>query len=281
MQSWQTSDPEQLLKIANKIRISIVESLTEAGSGHIGGSLDLADIFSCLYFCILKNDPKNPGWSDRDRLVLSIGHVVPVLYATLAHAGYFPIEELNTLRKLNSRLQGHPARDRGLPGIELSAGSLGQGLSVGTGMALAGKSDHRTHRIFVILGDGELQEGSVWEAAMSAAHYHLDNLIAIVDRNGLQIDGRTENVMKLEPLMDKWRSFGWSVFSIDGHNPEQLLETVKMIQLEKNRPSVILANTCMGKGIRRIEGDPHWHGKVPNKKESIEFIEELKNKFNQ
>lgn len=275
MQTWQTTDPAKLREIAIKIRKSVISSLAEAGSGHLGGSLGLADIFTTLYFSVLTHDPYNPLWPGRDRLILSIGHVAPVLYATLAHAGYFPVEELETLRKLGSRLQGHPGRDHGLPGIELSAGSLGQGLSVAVGMALAAKMDHQTHGIFSIHGDGELQEGSIWEAAMSASHHNLNNLIAIIDRNGLQIDGNTEDVMKLEPLGDKWSSFGWQVIQCDGNNIDQLLETFAQARAKQSKPTVIIAKTLMGKGIRSIEGDYRWHGKVPTKEQASEFLNQL------
>jgi transketolase len=276
MQAWQSADPLRLQEIAANIRKSIVTSLTEAKSGHLGGSLGLTDIFTALYFSVLNNNPLNPAWPDRDRLILSIGHVAPVLYATLAHAGYFPIEELNTLRKLGSRLQGHPGRDHGLPGLELSAGSLGQGLSVAVGMAIAAKMDHKNHRVFSIHGDGELQEGSIWEAAMSASHHNLDNLTAIVDRNGLQIDGNTEDVMKLEPLAEKWRSFGWNVIECDGHSFVSILNALHSTADAHGAPSVIIARTIMGKGIPAIENDYHWHGKVPSAEQAVEFLEELK-----
>jgi transketolase len=197
------------------------------------------------------------------------------LYATLAHAGYFPVEELTTLRKHGTRLQGHPGRDHGLPGIELSAGSLGQGLSVAVGMAIAAKMDHKKHRIISIHGDGELQEGSIWEAAMSAAHYKLDNLIAIVDRNGLQIDGKTEDVMQLEPLSEKWMSFGWNVFNCDGNDISRILETFEKVSTIHDKPTVIIAKTLMGKGIRSIEGDYRWHGKVPSEEQAVQFMSEL------
>jgi transketolase len=276
MQPWQTADPVKLQQIAAEIRISVISSLTEAGSGHLGGSLGLADIFTALYFSVLNHDPKRPQWTGRDRVILSIGHVAPVLYATLAHAGYFPVEELNTLRKLGSRLQGHPGRDHGLPGIELSAGSLGQGLSVAVGMSLAAKSDNKSHRIISIHGDGELQEGSIWEAAMAAAHHKLANLTAIVDLNGLQIDGRTKDVMNIEPLGDKWRSFGWNVIECDGNNITQILQAYELAKKTTGKPSVIIAGTIMGKGIRSIEGDYRWHGKVPSKEQEKEFIREVK-----
>jgi transketolase len=275
MRTRQTNDPIRLHEIATEIRQSVVVSLAEAQSGHLGGSLGLADIFTTLYFSVLSHNPQNPYWSDRDRVILSIGHVAPVLYATLAHSGYFPVEELKTLRKLGSRLQGHPGRDHGLPGIELSAGSLGQGLSVAVGMALTAKMDHKNHHVFSIHGDGELQEGSIWEAAMSAAHHKLDNLIAIIDRNGLQIDGRTEDVMQIEPLSDKWRSFGWHVIGCDGNNIEQLMMAFAEAGTILDHPTVIIAKTTMGKGIRSIEGDYRWHGKVPSLEQAGEFVKQL------
>ena len=257
------------------IRQDILKSLAAAGSGHAGGSLGLADLFSALYFNILRHDPSNPLWDDRDRLVLSIGHVAPVLYASLAHAGYFPVEELMTLRRLGSRLQGHPGRDHGLPGLELSAGSLGQGLSVGVGMAIAAKIKKQTWRVYTVHGDGEMQEGSIWEAAMSAAHHRLDNLIAFIDRNGVQIDGSTSQVMEIEPLADKWRAFGWSVKECDGHDHRQIIESVNQAKLTLGVPSVIILHTIMGKGVKSIEGDYRWHGKAPNQEELGRFLAEL------
>jgi transketolase len=275
MVSRPISDPILLKKKADEIRISLIRSIAEAGSGHLGGSLDLADIFSVLYFSLLRHDPERPGWKERDRLILSIGHVAPVLYSTLAHAGYFPVEELLTLRKLGSRLQGHPGRDHGLPGLELSAGSLGQGLSVAAGMALAARMDRKDWRVYCIMGDGELQEGSVWEAAMAAAHHDLGNLVAIVDRNGLQIDGPTEKVMRLEPLQQKWESFCWNVRECDGHDHKQLLDTFQSIKNVNGKPSVILAKTVMGKGVASIEGDYRWHGKAPGREQVEEFVKEV------
>lgn len=262
----------QLAHLAKEIRKDVIRSLASAGSGHLGGSLGLADVFAVLYFNQLRHNPKHPGWPDRDRLVLSIGHVAPVLYATLANTGYFSREELLTLRKLGSRLQGHPGRDHHLPGLELSAGSLGQGLSVAVGMALAAKMDQKTWRVFCILGDGELQEGSVWEAAMSAAHHKLHNLIAIVDRNRVQIDGKVSDVMEIEPLADKWRAFGWSVHECDGNNIPSLLQTFADIEKKPDAPSVIIANTLMSKGIPEIEGDYRWHGKPPSAEEAERFL---------
>ncbi|MEZ5084661.1 MAG: transketolase [Bacteroidales bacterium] len=267
---------QELKDIAKKIRISIISSLAAAGSGHTGGSLGLTDIFTALYFNIMRHNPKNPEWAHRDILILSIGHVAPVLYATLAHAGYFPVEELQTLRKLGSRLQGHPGRDHGLPGIELSAGSLGQGLSVAVGMALAAKMDKSSSAIYTVMGDGELQEGSVWEAAMSAAHHKLDNLVAIVDKNGLQIDGKTSDVMEIEPLAQKWESFGWGVFECNGHDFTDILKTFNNAKNQTGKPSVVIAHTIMGKGIKEIENDYRWHGKAPTSGEAVRFIEELK-----
>ncbi|MDN5349374.1 MAG: transketolase [Bacteroidales bacterium] len=258
-----------------QIRKLILESLAEAGSGHTGSSLGLADVFAVLYHQVLHHNPLNPDWEERDRLVLSIGHVAPVLYATLAHAGYFPVEELKTLRKLGSRLQGHPGRDFGLPGIELSAGSLGQGLSVALGMAMADKMDNKHRRTYCILGDGELQEGSVWEAIMAASHHQTDNLCAVVDRNGLQIDGPTEQVMKLESLEDRWKSFGWNVISVDGHDHAALMNAFESAQKMKGKPTVLLAKTIMGKGVKSIENDYHWHGKAPSKEQLEGFLNEL------
>ncbi|MCF8345491.1 MAG: transketolase [Bacteroidales bacterium] len=265
----------ELKSISKQIRRDVLESITRAGSGHTGGSLGLADVMTALYFSVLNHDPKNPDYNDRDRLILSIGHVAPVLYAALARSGYFPVEELKTLRQLDSRLQGHPGRDHGLPGLELSAGSLGQGLSVAVGMALAAKMDKKSHRVFSIHGDGELQEGSIWEAAMSAGHHKLDNLIAIVDRNEVQIDGKTEEVMGLEPLADKWRSFRWEVFGCDGHDFRDLLTTLQQAKDFKGKPSLVLARTRMGKGVRSIENNHLWHGKAPTSGQLVEFVKEL------
>lgn len=265
----------QLINISKNIRKDIIRSICEAGSGHTGGSLGLVDIFTCLYFNIMKHDCNNPTWNERDRLVLSIGHVAPVLYTTLAHAGYFPVDELKTLRKIGARLQGHPGRDHGLPGLELSAGSLGQGLSVSVGMAISSVLDNMDNNIFCILGDGELQEGSVWEAAMSASHHNLYNLIAIVDRNGLQIDGKTSDVMEIEPLEEKWKSFGWKVFSCDGHNFKSIIDTINFAKQQKEKPKVIIANTSMGKGVASIEDDFNWHGKAPAKDQLSDFLNQI------
>lgn len=258
-----------------EIRRSVIITLSRAGSGHLGASLGLADLFTCLYFSVLEHDPADPLWPGRDRLILSIGHVAPLLYTTLARCGYFPEQELGTLRKLGSRLQGHPDREYGLPGLELSAGSLGQGLSVSVGRALAARMDDHSWRVFCILGDGELQEGSVWEAAMAAAHLKLHNLIAIVDRNGVQIDGKTEEVMALEPLKEKWKAFGWKVVECDGNNHQDILTSIHLVQQGPDKPGVILAYTKMGKGVSSIQGDYRWHGKAPTKREAAQFVREL------
>lgn len=268
-------DSRELDYLSKEIRKEIILALAEAGSGHTGGSLGLADVFTCLYFGILNHDPKQPGWEDRDRLILSIGHVAPVLYATLAFADYFPKDELLTLRKLGSRLQGHPGREHGLPGLELSAGSLGQGLSVATGLALAAKMDQKKWRVYSIHGDGELQEGAIWEAAMSAAHYRLDNLTALVDRNEVQIDGRTSDVMDLEPLEEKWKAFGWHVIHCNGHDHPDIFRAYDEAIKTRNKPSVIIAKTIMGKGIPSIEGDYRWHGKAPSGEQAAAFLEEI------
>ncbi len=268
---------EHLRNIARSIRIWVIKSLAEAGSGHLGGSLGLADVFTMLYFNVLKHDSQNPAWPGRDRFILSIGHVAPVFYSTLAHAGYFPLEELLTLRKLGSRLQGHPGKEHGLPGIELSAGSLGQGLSVSVGLSLGFRLDGLDNKVYCLLGDGELQEGSVWEAAMAAGHYHLNHLIAIVDRNGLQIDGSTEKVMRLEPLRQKWEAFGWEVTECDGNNMEELSFIFGKLAQGSSKPQVVIAKTVMGKGVSTIEGDYRWHGKAPTRAEAERFIEEILN----
>jgi len=267
---------ERLNQIAKDIRVDVVKSISEAGSGHTGGSLGLADVFTALYFNVLKHKPDNPEWEQRDRLILSIGHVAPVLYSALAHAGYFHKNELLTLRKLGSRLQGHPGRDKGLPGIELSSGSLGQGLSVAVGMALAAKSDKKSWKVYSIHGDGELQEGSIWEAAMSAAHYKLDNITAVVDRNFVQIDGQTKDVMEIEPLEDKWNAFGWHVIKCNGNNIGELLDAFSKARSSKIKPTVIIANTKMGAGVKSIENDYKWHGRAATKEELFHFINEIK-----
>ncbi len=270
-----TNGVSALGELAKAIRQSVVRSLARAGSGHLGGSMSSADILTTLYFSVMRHDPANPSWTGRDRFILSIGHIAPVLYATLAEAGYFPKDELLSLRKMGSRLQGHPGRDHGLPGLELSAGSLGQGLSVATGMAIAAKMDRLDSRIYCLCGDGELQEGSVWEAAMAAAHHQLNNLVAVIDRNGVQIDGSTETVMGLEPLKKKWEAFGWDTLECDGHDFRSLMSSFQKTNVEQTRPSVIIAKTKMGKGIKSIEGDYRWHGKAPSMEQAEAFILEI------
>lgn len=263
---------------ALEIRKSIIESLVEAKSGHTAGPLGMADVFTAFYFHILKHDPKNPEWDDRDRVVLSNGHICPVLYATMAHAGYFPVEELKTLRKFGSRLQGHPHREY-LPMLETSSGPLGQGLSQAVGMALAdrldrGQNSNRT--VYCFLGDGELNEGQVWEAAMLAGREKLHNLVAIIDRNNIQIDGYTEDIMPLEPLALKWAAFGWHVLEIDGHNMSAIVDAVDTARAIFEKPSVIIAHTIPGKGVEMFERDYKWHGNPPNKEQGENAMNELR-----
>ena len=261
---------------ATHIRELILTALAEAGSGHTGGSLDLVDVFTVLYFDHLRHTPDDPLWEGRDKVVLSIGHTAPVLYATLAAAGYFPEDEMLTLRKLGSRLQGHPSYEFKLPGLETCSGSLGQGLGVALGMAMSAKMDGMANRVFCVMGDGEQQEGSVWETAMAAAHYKVDNLCAIIDRNRLQIDGGTEEVMGIDPLMDKWIAFGWKAIEIDGHDHSQIKMALEMADLTLGKPTVIIADTIMGRGVKSIENNNQWHGKVPTKEQLPEFLRELK-----
>lgn len=251
---------------ANEIRQSIIEMLVAAGSGHTAGPLDMADVFTALYFHIMKHNPQNPAWVERDRLVLSAGHICPVLYATMAHAGYLPMDELMTLRTFGSRLQGHPHRGA-LPGIETSSGPLGSGLSQAVGMSLALRSDnpYTSQYVYCVTGDGELDEGQIWEAAMLAGKEKLHNLIVIVDRNGIQIDGFTKDVMPLESLHDKWESFGWHVQDISGHNMRQINDAVLKAQAVYEKPSVIIAHTISAKGVDVFERDFRWHGNPPGK----------------
>ncbi|MEK7117348.1 MAG: transketolase [Patescibacteria group bacterium] len=256
---------QQLQEQANKIRISIIEMLVEAGSGHSAGPLGMADIFTALYFHILKHDPKKPDWPERDRLVLSNGHICPVLYAAMAHAGYFGMEELKTLRKFGTKLQGHPHRDF-LPSLETSSGPLGAGLSQAVGMALADRIDNGVssgRQIYCLMSDGEHDAGNTWEAAMLAGKNKLQNLTAIVDRNNIQIDGYTEDVMPLEPIVDKWKAFNWHTQEIDGHNFNAIIEAVGQAQATHEKPSVIIAHTIPGKGVSYMERDYKWHGVPP------------------
>ena len=269
----------ELQEHAFNIRVKLVETLAHAGSGHLGGSLGLADVFTALYFHQLKNNPLNPNWEKRDRLILSIGHVAPILYTTLAYAGYFSVDELKTLRQLNSRLQGHPGLCEGLPGVETSSGSLGQGLSIGLGMALALRYDNSNAKVYTIHGDGELQEGMIWEAAMAAGVHKVSNLVSIVDRNKLQIDGSTADVMDIEPLADKWRAFNWEVYSCNGNNMKDIISTFDKIDFNLPKPKVIIANTKMGAGVTSIENNNNWHGKVPSVEQNVNFINELNQQF--
>jgi transketolase len=246
-------------------------------SGHSGGPLGLSDIFASLYFNILHIDPQQPAWKERDYFFLSAGHLCPVWYATLARRGYFSLDHLNTLRKINSKLQGHPAPayTHGVPGIEIASGALGQGLSVAVGCALGLRLDKKPNYVYVLHGDGELNEGQVWEAMMTAGHHKIENLISIVDRNYCQIDNRTDKVMEIEPLADKWKSFGWHVLECDGNNIEQFLSTVQQAKDLKGKPKVIIAKTFMGKGVSFMEDDYKWHGVPPNEEQGKQALSEL------
>jgi len=270
---------EESLKLVVKkaviIRESIIKMLGESGSGHTGGSLSAADIMACLYFWEMNIDAKEPQTPGRDRFVLSKGHAAPVLYAALAEKGFFPAEYLMRLRKWGSPLQGHPDM-RKLAGVEASTGSLGQGISWAVGMALAGKIDQAGFRVYTLLGDGELEEGMVWEAAMAAAHYHLDNLTAIVDNNGLQIDGRVQKVMGVEPIAEKFAAFNWEVFEIDGHDPERIMIALEKARSIKDRPTAIIAHTIKGKGCSFMEDKAEWHGTAPKKDEADRALAEIK-----
>ena len=275
-----TDEKIKKLKItANNIRISIIGMLLEAGSGHTAGPLGMADIFALLYFHILKHDPKNTLWNDRDRLVLSNGHICPVLYATMAHAGYFPLEELKTLRKFGTRLQGHPHREY-MPWLETSSGPLGSGLSQAVGMAIADKIDGGIKNIYAILSDGEHDEGNTWEAVMLANKEKLSNLIVIVDRNNIQIGGDTEKVMPLGDLKNKYKSFGWFAQEVDGHDFWEINNAIYKAKNNKSGPCVIIAHTIPGKGVKEWENDYKWHGKAPNKEEAEMALREL-DKINQ
>jgi transketolase len=258
---------------AKEIRRDIIAMLCRACSGHPGGSLSSTDVITALYFAVLRYDPKNPHWEDRDRFHMSKGHCCPLWYAVLAHAGYFPKEKLLTLRKLGAMLQGHP--DRRTPGIEAASGSLGQGLSIALGMALAGKLDKKGYRVYCLLGDGEIQEGNIWEAAMAAGHYHCDNICAILDYNGMQIDGKTNDVMTLEPVADKWRAFGWNTIEIDGHDMKAILAAYEQAAAVKGKPSIIIARTTKGKGVSFMENVCSFHGCAPTQQETDKALEEL------
>ncbi|HET6924760.1 MAG TPA: transketolase [Candidatus Saccharimonadales bacterium] len=272
----KTLSLQQLEQKANDIREDIIRMLEHAGSGHSAGPLGLADIFTALYFDVLKHDPKKPDWDERDILILSNGHCVPVRYATMAEAGYFDKKELLTLRKFGSRLQGHPERVR-LPGLESTSGPLGSGLSQACGIALALRMNQQPHRfVYVVMGDGEQDEGNVWEAAMLAGKYRLDNLIAITDRNNIQIDGFTENVMPLEDFKGKWESFGWHVIEIDGNDIEAVIDACAMGRAIHEKQVMIVAHTIPGKGVDFMENDFHWHGMPPNHEQAIKALHELR-----
>lgn len=266
---------EKLKQKANEIRKDIIKMLVKAGSGHSAGPLGMADIFTALYFNIMSYDPKDPDWPERDRLILSNGHICPVRYATMAHAGFFPKEELMTLREFGSRLQGHPHRTS-LPGTETSSGPLGSGLSQACGIALGAKMDKKRFRIYCIMSDGEHDAGNTWEAVMFAGKYKLSNLTAIIDRNNIQIDGYTEDVMPLEPLEDKYKAFGWHTIHIDGHNFREIIDACEHAKAVFEKPTVIIAHTIPGKGVDFMEFDFHWHGKPPNEQEAKKALAELR-----
>lgn len=272
------SDRERVLQTqraeCQKLRAHIIRMITEAGSGHPGGSLSIIDLVATLYRHVLRHDPKRADWADRDRFVLSKGHGVPALYATLALHGYFDEAELMTLRRLGSPLQGHPVVDT-VPGIEACTGSLGQGLSIAQGMALAGRLDGKVYRVFCLMGDGEIQEGQVWEAAMSAAKYRLDNLVGIVDCNRGQLDGMVEDIMPIEPVDEKWASFGWDVKRIDGHDLSQVLDAYEWAQSREGKPKVIVADTVKGKGVSFMENNPGWHGVAPSAEQADQAVSEI------
>ncbi len=275
MQPLTDTEIHALTVRANAIRQTIIEMLVAAGSGHTAGPLGMADIFAALYFSVLKHDPKHPDWEGRDRLMLSNGHITPVRYAAMAHAGYFSVEECLTLRKFGSRLQGHPERTK-LPGLETTSGPLGSGLSQSAGYAYAARMDGKRFRVFCAMSDGEQQEGNTWEGAMFAGKNKLSNLTAIMDRNNIQIDGMTEDIMPLEPLRDKYEAFGWHVLEVDGHNVAQFIAACAEAAAIFEKPTLILAHTIPGKGISSIERDYRWHGKPPSKEDAKAFLHELR-----
>ena len=265
---------EKLQTTAKKIRSSIVEQVYRAGSGHPGGSLSIADILTVLYFKELNINPKNPKWEDRDRIILSKGHCAPALYSCLASRGFFNPEELETFRKIEGKLQGHPDMNK-IPGVDMTTGSLGQGLSCANGMAIAGKIDNKDYRVYCILGDGEIEEGQIWEAAMASAKYKLDNLCVIVDNNNLQIDGTIEEVMSSYPIDEKFKSFGFQIINIDGHDIDEIIKAFEVAREVKEKPTCIIAKTVKGKGVSFMENKVEWHGKAPNEEEYLKAIREL------
>lgn len=263
----------ELEQKAKQIRRLIIQMLAKAGSGHPGGSLSATDLITVLFFKVLRHNPKDPTWSLRDRFHMSKGHCCPLWYAVLAESGYFPKEKLFTLRELGSMLQGHP--DRRTPGVEVASGSLGQGLSVGLGMSLGAKIDKKDYRVYVLMGDGETQEGNIWEAAMAVSHYKCDNLCAILDNNGFQIDGKIKDIMNLEPIAAKWQAFGWHTIEIDGHNIKEILSAYQEAERIKGKPSIIIARTIKGKGVSFMENVVDFHGRAPTKEEAEIALKEL------
>jgi transketolase len=270
-----SAQPATLAELSGRIRRHIIEMVGRAQSGHPGGSLSAVELLVALYFAHLRHDPANPAWPERDRFLLSKGHATPLFYAVLAEAGYFPLPELATFRQLGSRLQGHPALVSGLPGVEISGGSLGHGLGIGLGLALANRLSRNPGRIYVLLGDGECQEGEVWETAMAAAHYRVDNLAAIVDYNKVQQDGPIRAIIGLEPLAAKWRAFGWAVREVDGHDLGAILDAYRWADGVTGRPAVIIAHTVKGKGVSFMEGQAAWHGKAPKGEELARALAEV------
>ena len=269
---------KELESIALQIRKDIVTMIYKAGSGHPGGSLSAVEIYVALYFKVMRHDPENPGWVDRDRFVASKGHSAPALYATLARVGYFPEKELWNLRKMGCILQGHPCRKK-IPGVDMSTGSLGQGLSAACGIAMGLKLDRKSSSyVYALVGDGEMQSGNIWEAAAAASHYKLDNLIAILDRNNLQIDGSTEKVMSIEPIAFRWKSFGWHVLEVDGHNIQEILDAIDKAKIIKGKPTIIIAHTVKGKGVSFMEGSLAFHGKAPTKEQCEQAVYELEHR---
>ena len=266
---------KKLKLIANDIRQDLIKMLVEAGSGHSAGPLGMADVFTAFYFNILNHNPKNPDWQDRDRLILSNGHIVPIRYVTMAHAGYFPKKELSTLRKLGSRLQGHPERTK-LPGLETTSGPLGSGLAQASGYAYAARMDNKKFRIYCFCSDGEHDAGNHWEAVLFAGKYKLSNLTLVIDRNNIQIDGYTEDIMPLEPLADKYKAFNWHVLHIDGHNMREIIDAVNHAKAVYEKPTVIIAHTIPGKGVSFMENLPEWHGKPPKPDEAKKALHELR-----
>ncbi|MGO5480098.1 transketolase [Anaerovoracaceae bacterium HCP3S3_H6] len=265
---------DELKETARKIRVDVIRAIHEAGSGHPGGSLSATDILTALYFDTMNINPENPKMEGRDKFVLSKGHAVPALYATLAERGFYDVEEMMTLRKIGSHFQGHPNMHK-VPGLEMSTGSLGQGFSVAVGMATAGKMDGNPGRVYALCGDGELQEGIIWEAALSAAHRNLDNLVLIVDWNGLQIDGKVDDVKKVTPLSGKFQTFGWHVINVDGHSFPEILAALDEAKTVKGQPTVIIAKTHKGHGVSFMEDQAGWHGKAPNDEQFRQAMEEL------